>query len=264
MQKYVPVILFSIISICSGFIGLFLNRITGQTGTQNLGTLIWILTPFLTATILRLFQRNKFSKPVSILPLYQNLGISILFYIFVIGISTIIAILSSSYSFQNFRFEFSVLVAIAISAFIKNIFEEFAWRGYLAPKLDQVGVERNCNHLITGFVWASWHIPFVLQLNTFTQYNLIQYLPQFYLSVIIVSWFYGELRLRTGNIVSSLILHIMVNIITGSVVTFGIIKLTSSGNEFIFSPFDGLIYSLICFGTCYLVNKTIFTKKITI
>ncbi|WP_407946417.1 CPBP family glutamic-type intramembrane protease [Paenibacillus alkaliterrae] len=47
-----------------------------------------------------------------------------------------------------------------IPAFIKNIFEEFAWRGYLAPKLYSIGYNRLFIHICVGLIWGAWHVPY--------------------------------------------------------------------------------------------------------
>jgi membrane protease YdiL (CAAX protease family) len=261
ISKCIPTIFFCLISVVSGWVGVLINNKIGNTGTQNLGTLIWILLPFITATALRLTQKNKFSKPVTTFSYLHSFGIAILFYPIIVAITFIFGIFSGSYILQNPNFDSSIFVAIIISSFIKNIFEEFAWRGYLVPKLDQLNINRNLNHLITGFVWAAWHVPFVLQLNTFTKLTLLQYLPQFLVSVVFVSWIYGELRLRSGNVLSSLILHSSINIITATLITFGIINLGTNPNEVWFSPFDGIIYSGLVVLICFLIKRKIFDNS---
>src|SRR5690606_29729251 len=45
---------------------------------------------------------------------------------------------------------------------VKNIFEEFAWRGYLTPKLIELNLHDGMIYLVTGLVWALWHAPYYL------------------------------------------------------------------------------------------------------
>ena len=47
-----------------------------------------------------------------------------------------------------------------VGSLMKNIFEEFAWRGYLTPRLDAAKVHPLLNHLIVGILWWSWHLPY--------------------------------------------------------------------------------------------------------
>jgi membrane protease YdiL (CAAX protease family) len=62
--------------------------------------------------------------------------------------------------------EIKVFLSLAVSAFagefIKNIFEEFAWRGYLTPKLIELGINDWLVYIISGLVWALWHSAYYL------------------------------------------------------------------------------------------------------
>ena len=45
---------------------------------------------------------------------------------------------------------------------LKNVFEETAWRGYLAPKVYGLGWNDYPAHAAVGLVWGAWHIPYYL------------------------------------------------------------------------------------------------------
>lgn len=49
--------------------------------------------------------------------------------------------------------------------FMFAIFEEFGWRGYLAPKLASLGINRYLGYAITVVVWATWHLPYIRELS---------------------------------------------------------------------------------------------------
>ena len=49
-----------------------------------------------------------------------------------------------------------------IGNFIKNIFEEFSWRGYLTPKLIELKLNDWFIYIISGLVWALWHAAYYL------------------------------------------------------------------------------------------------------
>lgn len=254
-----PVTTFIFISITCGWLGRLIDAQTGQTGTQTLGTLIWLLTPFVLSVIFRITQKNKFEFPKSVDSLYKYLAVSILFYPIIIGLSVLISTITGNYSFTNFVIKPEIFVGIMVSALIKNVFEEFAWREYLTPKLQQLGFSNFLNHGITGLTWGLWHLPYFLFLNPSLRLGSTQeyviYCIQFLISVLIVSVIYGELRLRSGNIWFGYILHVIANIITATIVTFGIINSNSSSTSLIFSPFDGLIYSALA------ILITLFTQR---
>ena len=52
-----------------------------------------------------------------------------------------------------------VVVAAAVGTLGKNVFEEGAWRGYLAPALVGRGLPDLWVWVISGTVWAVWHCP---------------------------------------------------------------------------------------------------------
>ena len=58
----------------------------------------------------------------------------------------------------------TMLPALAVF-FIFSFFEEFGWRGYLVPKLVSIGINGYLASAIVGVVWASWHLPFILELT---------------------------------------------------------------------------------------------------
>ena len=55
-----------------------------------------------------------------------------------------------------------VVVAAAVGTLGKNVFEEGAWRGYLAPALVGRGLPDLWVWVISGTVWAVWHYPYYL------------------------------------------------------------------------------------------------------
>jgi len=58
---------------------------------------------------------------------------------------------------------FSALLIAISTAFagslIKNIAEEFSWRGYLTPHFEALGLGSFSNHMLTGLIWGLWHVP---------------------------------------------------------------------------------------------------------
>jgi membrane protease YdiL (CAAX protease family) len=109
-----------------------------RPGTSGLGQLLWLITPLV---VMRLrifggdgwrglglrpnFKVNRFWGLVSILVIPVAITISVLVGALVGGLKLDMN-MSSVFV--------AALLTGLISALIKNLFEEFAWRGYLAPK----------------------------------------------------------------------------------------------------------------------------------
>jgi membrane protease YdiL (CAAX protease family) len=218
-----------------------------------------LFLPLITSLIVRKLSKDSF-KTKSTLPWHQSTGIAIVWYVVTIGISLLIATSSGVYSLNQNTFDPAILVGVLVSALVKNIVEELVWRGYLTPKLDQLGLKKIYNHLTVGVTWALWHIPYLTLLNPQLSGDLLPYLPQFIISIIAVSYIYGELRLRTGSTFYPWMLHVVNNVITGTLVTFSLLNY-KSGSKLLFSPFDGLVYTVITIGLSFVYYTIFFTKN---
>jgi membrane protease YdiL (CAAX protease family) len=93
-----------------------------------------------------------------------------------------------------------------VSSVAHALGEEIGWRGFLAPRLvARSGFTRGA--ILTGLIWASWHLPILL----FADYNSGTpwwfALPCFFLMVVNISVMSTWLRLKTGSVWPSAILH---------------------------------------------------------
>jgi len=87
-----------------------------------------------------------------------------------------------------------------------DVGEEIGWRDYLLPRLLPVGTVPAL--LITGVVWAAWHLPFNLILG----YNKgAEGFPLFALDIVLFGALLGYLRLRSGSVWPCAILHAAYN-----------------------------------------------------
>ena len=84
--------------------------------------------------------------------------------------------------------------------------EELAWRGYMLPRLLQLG--RNRALAITGLAHAAWHLPLILLTPLYhPDGNLLIILPLFLGTIVAAGFVYGDLRIATGSIWPSSIAH---------------------------------------------------------
>jgi CAAX protease family protein len=112
----------------------------------------------------------------------------------------------------------SLLIQTLILAATFLLAEEIGFRGYLLPKLLPVGRKRAL--LLTGLIWATWHMPLVFLTPLLPLGNPVIGVLLFYAAVIAGSFYYGYLRLASGSIWPSSIAHAVHNSAWGIMVAF--------------------------------------------
>jgi uncharacterized protein len=103
------------------------------------------------------------------------------------------------------RFLFCATFGIALG-FIYGLGEEIGWRGYLLPRLLQSRVRFPI--LLSGLVWAAWHMPFVLL--TFQHRPVVNAII-YALACVIFGVFIGWLRLASGSVFIAAMAHAAYN-----------------------------------------------------
>lgn len=180
---------------------------------------LWLFGPAITSVLFFLGSRQKgiktfgFVKP-------QNLGI--LFYAILIMILTIIISIIIQYNlnfivpefnpnrFILFNYKFTPAIGTIIIIFLLLIHagfaEEILWRGFLYNKLSELSWLELIITLNT--IWAVWHFPF-MPFNQFLQYLLFWILCIEFGTILIY------VRLKTGSVISSMLLHTVVVSVLG-------------------------------------------------
>jgi membrane protease YdiL (CAAX protease family) len=135
---------------------------------------------------------------------------------------------------------------------VKNIFEEFAWRGYLASRLENLGSRPFFNSLITGLIWVSWHIPYYLfflnraDLERQTTLSIPALILLGYILMSCQSLLYNELRLISGSVWPAWLLHTAANAFSFALVTGGFVAVSGKLTHLIFTPgTEGILYSIL-------------------
>lgn len=144
--------------------------------------------------------------------------------------------------------------------FIKNIFEEFVWRGYLTTKLLKLKTNDIWLYLIVGSVWGVWHLPYYLFF--LPQSDMIQVLPVSRLifaltaiaSMICWSVMFVELYRITKSIWIVVILHAIEDSFINHLIIDGHIVI-ASGKEILISPIAGIITSIFYLTVGLLLRK---------
>src|SRR5512133_2873468 len=207
--------IFSILVTSLAFVAPLLG---GSPSTMGPGFILWGAAPLLVALFLRLATRDW--ADAGLKPGFRkNAG----WYFFVILACPILAGLNLlvgaglSVSFLS-GFAWGTYLQMVLPGlaafFVFAIFEEFGWRGYLAPKLAALEINPFLGYAITALVWATWHLPYIRELSwVYSNEDLLTFLPRFYLYTFAYSILWNEIRLITGSVWPVVLLHGLTNAI---------------------------------------------------
>ena len=112
----------------------------------------------------------------------------------------------------------TLVLQVLLLATTFSLAEEIGIRGYLLPKLLPLGRKRAL--LVTGLVWATWHMPLLFLTSLIPVGNKVIGVPLFYAAVVAGSFFYGYLRIASGSLWPASIAHAMHNSAWGLMVAF--------------------------------------------
>jgi len=155
--------------------------------------------------------------------------------------------------------------------FVKNIFEESVWRGYLTAKLINEKVKDIWLYLIVGGIWGVWHLPyFLVFLPQESVYQVFPAGPLAFTLVAIVTmlcWtvMYAELFRLTKSIWPLVLLHMVEDSLINHLVIDGHITIVA-GKELWISPIGGIITTslYLCVGLMLRRCRIKIEKNITV
>lgn len=264
--------IFIFVALASGWFGLLIDKfVAPQPNGDSLGMGVWLILPLLTTILLRLFAGDGWND----IGLKPNFKGNVKWYfisliIFPIVTITILAIgkLSGWMNFSNFRIDAYLMgfASTLIVNFIKNIFEESVWRGYLAAKLLKLKAKDIWIYLIVGGVWGMWHLPYYLFF--LPKSDMFQVLPvdrivfaiTAVFSMICWSVMFVELYHITKSIWPVVILHMIEDSLINHLVIDGYITI-ASGKEILISPIAGIITSIFYVIVGLLLRKNRIMKE---
>jgi membrane protease YdiL (CAAX protease family) len=247
--------IFVTLMVTIGWLAAGLEALMDDPSAEGMGMGIWIISPLVVSILLRIFAGDGW-RDLGIRPqLRANArwyGASALIYVvgtaLVLGIGIVIG--ATDFIGAGVGGFVGVFVAALISLFFKNIFEEFGWRGYLAPKVYTLGWNTFAAHGFVGLVWAAWHVPYYLVLldtadfESYTSQSMITFVPMVFLGLIAASIAYGEIRLLTGSVWSAVLMHAVGNAFTTALIQEDYIKMTDD-LEFLVTPGPEGVLSIV-------------------
>ncbi len=246
--------IFIVVVLAIGWIGRGLDLLMGNPAPDSLGMLLWLIAPLGISLLLRAFAGDGW-KDFGIKPNFRGNTVGYIIALLVFPVLTALVLLIGRalglIAFPNFSLNalgllFQAFALGLLPLFVKNIFEEAAWRGYLAPKIFSLRLNDFVGHLIVGLVWGAWHIPYYLffldraVLQNFTTLGLAAFIP---LSIVVmISWamVYGEIRLLTNSIWPAVLMHVVEDAFLNQLFTEQHIRIVA-GTDWLVSPVNGLI-----------------------
>lgn len=252
------VAIFTVVVLGIGWVGRWLDTVMGSPSTEGLGILLWIVTPTLVALLLRAFAGDGWAD-FGLKPNFRGNGIWYLFALLVYPVlTTLVLAIGGGLQWISFPGLSLATLAIivqtfalaAIPQFIKNIFEEAAWRGYLTPKVDSLGLTAYGGHLLVGLIWGAWHITYYLYfldrtlLQGFTTLPVAAFIPLAIAVMMVWAIVYGEIRLLTGSIWPVVLMHMVEDAFVNQLILDDHIVI-APGAELLVSPVHGAISILL-------------------
>ena len=153
------IVIFGVVTFGCGFLGYAVNGLyQPQDPMQSLGVLIWLISPLGANLLLRALSKEGW-KDMGITPNLRSGWRWYLAALLIVPVISVVMILIgvlfgsttlAPASPQGIS-RFLSLVGIGIvGSLVKNLFEEFAWRGYLTPRLDALHSNPFISALVTG------------------------------------------------------------------------------------------------------------------
>lgn len=256
-------IIFIIITLASGWIGVLIDQtLTEQPEGCSAGTGLWLALPLLCAIILRIREKEwkSFGLTLNIKRGWIGYAAAILIYPAITIITVLIARVFGYLDVSVISwtaFITTTLVSLA-GNFIKNIFEEFAWRGYLTPRLLECNLKDWQVYGISGLVWGLWHTAYYMVFlgdEYFTTSSRLETLMLGCLVTITGAVVYVEIYRITKSVWPCVILHAVQNSISAAFVVTGVSAQYGDGAQAVFDPITGILSIIILVGAGLFIRK---------
>lgn len=252
-------IIFAVVTVACGWVGIAVNDVTdAEKPMEGLGTLVWLMSPLATHLLLRAFGGDGWRGAGFGLggrkawPMYlAAIWMTLLATAVALGVAVALGIVTLPGTVAGSEALIATVGAALAAAAVKNIFEEGAWRGYLTPQLEALRVPAPLAWVVTGVIWAGWHIPYYLyfldpqELARQTTLSPVALIGLALLILPLQAIAYGELRLRSGSIWPAWLMHTVANAV-GTLLFVGGVVTPISGLGALLSPgTEGVIYGVL-------------------
>jgi membrane protease YdiL (CAAX protease family) len=259
-----PILLFLVITLTLSSLFYFLiihsGKISGGSGLFSTG-LMWSpgIAAIITCLILKLkiselgWQWGKTSIQIwnySIPLLYAFVAYCIIWICGFGGFynQDFIVLKAEAFGFKNISPSIMIVVYVLLTGTIgiikscaNALGEEIGWRGFLVPRLfNNLGYTKTA--LLSGLIWSIWHYPILLFADYNNQTPMWYSLGCFTILTVSLGFTYTWMRIKSGSLWTSVLLHSSHNLFIQSVFT----PLTKdTGNTKYFIDEFGIILPII-------------------
>lgn len=223
---------YALVMVLSLALVLFFRFIAPQA---EIVVLVNMMTPLLAAAIMLFvltgdgYKRNsRFSLGLTRSG-WHSWGLALLLPLFVLAVTYGLSWLSGAAAFvapTGDGWFPKILVSLLIKLLIGILLafgEEIGFRGYLLPRLLELGPTRAV--VLSGFLHGAWHLPIIFLTPFYlSEGNHLMTVPIFLLLLTAAGTIYGALRLNTGSLWPSNILHAAFNVFLGVFTTLTVMR----------------------------------------
>jgi len=243
---------------------------------------VYMFTPAFSSILTRIILKEGF-KDVSFslgnLKIWKGIGFALLIPMIICGITYSIAwfsglarfqppqggMLEPIYNILGFQYlpiPLSFIFIVVLSGVLGSLLnlipvmgEEMGWRGYMLTRL--IDAEFSRPILISGLIWATWHVPIVIAGLYVEGTSALLSVLGIYFCIVPFSYITAYLRLITGSVWPSVIIHT-----TWNAIIQGPFARASTGDQTeIWIGESGLITAIIILATAIIMSRIVnFTK----
>lgn len=243
---------------------------------------VYMFIPAFSSILTRIILKEGF-KDVSFslgnLKIWKGIGLALLIPMIICGITYSIAWLSGIARFQYpeggmlepiynilglqyLPAPFSFIYLVVLSGVLGSLLnlipvmgEEMGWRGYMLTRL--VDAEFSRPILISGLIWATWHVPIVIAGLYVEGSSVLLSVLGIYFCIVPFSYITAYLRLTTGSVWPSVIIHT-----TWNAIIQGPFARASTGYQTeIWIGESGLITAIIILITAIITSRIVNLTK---
>lgn len=245
-----------VILITDAFVAWLHREGIGADQSGGLAMLIWLVVPVAMALALSLAEGKDAVRSLGLAPRFAGNGalylIAQLVPVGLIAALFGVALYAGNLSLTPMAPGLIAAAALPIALFslFKNLFEELAWRGFLTARFERAGVHDLVADLLTGLIWASWHLPYWLAFLSVEQVRAQAGLSPGglvalgFIALPLQALFFGELRRASGSFWLAWLGHTAANAAAAVTLGSGWAVLTGSGFALCVPGAQGLGFSL--------------------